>query len=111
MASDGSEVDSEAEGGNGGNYKYLTEMKLNTLTKERAEKLMRERDEAEAQLKTLEATTLETMWLRELDALEEKYAEDRTWRIQLQNPEGIPTSALKSSSSSSSKSRITKLRK
>jgi DNA topoisomerase-2 len=81
-------VDAEVEGGSGGNYKYLTEMKLNTLTKERAEKLMRERDDAEAQLRVLEATTLETMWLRELDALEQKYAEDREWRIQLQNPEG-----------------------
>jgi DNA topoisomerase-2 len=93
MASDGSDVVGEAEGGgSGGNYKYLTEMKLNTLTKERAEKLMRERDDAETQLRTLEATTLETMWLRELDSLESQYTEDRAWRIQLQNPEGVPTS-------------------
>ena len=102
MASDGSEIDSESEGGSGGNYKYLTEMKLNTLTKERAEKLMRERDEAEAQLRVLEATTLEAMWLRELDALEEKYAEDREWRIQLQNPDGKTPTKVPSKTSSSS---------
>jgi DNA topoisomerase-2 len=109
MMSDGSEVEGEEEeGGKGGNYKYLTEMKLNTLTKERAEKLMRERDEAEAQLRILEATTLETMWLRELDALETKYTEDRAWRIQLQNPDGGVSKNSKTSSfvtSSSDKKR------
>lgn len=71
-----------------GTYKYLTEMRLNTLTKERAAKLIQERDESAAKLRELEATTLESMWLRELEALEGRYAEDRQWRIQLQNPEG-----------------------
>ena len=82
---------SEEVGGEGvkiGTYKYLTEMRLNTLTKERAAKLIQERDESSAKLRELEATTLESMWLRELDALEGRYAEDRQWRIQLQNPEG-----------------------
>jgi hypothetical protein len=63
-------------------------MRLNTLTKERAAKLIQERDESAAKLRELEATTLETMWLRELEALEGRYAEDRQWRVQLQNPEG-----------------------
>jgi DNA topoisomerase-2 len=86
-------LEDSAVEGKPGTYKYLTEMRLNTLTKERAEKLNQERDESAAKLRELEATTLETMWLRELDALESRYAEDRQWRIQLQNPEGgIPSS-------------------
>ena len=112
MASDATTETGE-EGGNGGNYKYLTEMKLNTLTKERAEKLMRERDEAESQLRTLEATTLESMWLKELDALDTQYAEDRAWRIQLQNPDGKVTkpSSIANASKASSADKKRALRK
>jgi DNA topoisomerase-2 len=73
-----------------GNYKYLTEMKLNSLTKERAEKFVKECEEIEREKKILEETSLADMWLKDLDEFEGRYSEDQKWRVSLQNPEGLP---------------------
>jgi len=78
-----------------GNYKYLTEMKLNSLTKERAEKIVKECEEIEREKKILEATSLADMWLKDLDEFEGKYTEDQKWRVSLQNPEGLPVAGNK----------------
>jgi hypothetical protein len=74
-------------------------MKLNSLTKERAEKLVLECAEMERQKLVLEGTPLEDMWMKDLDELEARYVEDRKWRVQLQNPEGLPVGQGAKSSS------------
>jgi DNA topoisomerase-2 len=79
----------------GGSYKYLTEMKLNSLTKERAEKIVKECEEIEREKKVLEGTSLADMWLKDLDEFEGRYTEDQKWRVSLQNPEGLPVAGNK----------------
>lgn len=51
-------------------YEYLLKMKLWTLTKERAEKLMQELEQRLTKLKELQKMTLEEMWENDLLALE-----------------------------------------
>jgi DNA topoisomerase-2 len=56
-----------------GDYKYLVKMPMDSVTSENVEKLRRERDETLRELEVLKQTTLEQMWLSELDVLEAKY--------------------------------------
>lgn len=52
-------------------YEYLLGMKIWSLTFERAEELRRQKAEKEGELKKLEATAPEAIWLTDLDAIEE----------------------------------------
>lgn len=56
-----------------GGYDYLIKMPMNSVSQENVDKLMREKGETEAEIKTLEATTLEQMWQSELDELKTQY--------------------------------------
>lgn len=102
LAANGDEVSSVSGSGDDsvavvgmGSYKYLTEMKLNSLTKERAEKIVKECEEIEREKKVLEGTSLADMWLKDLDEFEGRYSEDQKWRVSLQNPEGLPVAGNK----------------
>lgn len=50
-------------------FAYLLSMPLLSLTKEKVEQLKQERHDSLVQLDDLEATSPETMWTRDLDAL------------------------------------------
>ena len=52
-------------------YEYLLGMKIWTLTFERAEELRKQRAEKADEVEHLEGTTPETIWLADLDAIEE----------------------------------------
>ena len=52
-------------------YDYLLGMKIWSLTFERAEELRRQLSEKTAEVRTLESTKPETIWLNDLDAIEE----------------------------------------
>lgn len=67
-----------------GDYKYLVKMPMDSVTAENVEKLRRERDETLRELEVLKQTTLEEMWLRELDALDAKYRDYKKLREDLQ---------------------------
>jgi DNA topoisomerase-2 len=67
-----------------GDYKYLIKMPMDSVTLENAEHIMRERDICEKELATLRGTSLETIWLSELDNLEREYAGYKIRRAQLQ---------------------------
>jgi len=56
-----------------GDYKYLTKMPMDSVTKENVEHIMQEKEKTEKELETLIATTLNRMWLNELDALKQHY--------------------------------------
>jgi DNA topoisomerase-2 len=68
-----------------GDYKYLVKMPMDSVTTENVEKLRRERDETLRELEVLRQTTLEQMWLRELDALELRYRDYKKLREDLQS--------------------------
>ena len=56
-------------------YEYLLGMKIWSLTFEKAEALRMQRAEKDSEVKQLEATTPEAIWLADLDAIEEVMAE------------------------------------
>jgi DNA topoisomerase-2 len=56
-----------------GDFKYLVKMPMDSVTEENVASIMKEKADTEAELATLKATTLETMWLSELDNLEKEY--------------------------------------
>ena len=78
-----------------GDYKYLIKMPMDSVTLENAEHIMRERDICEKELATLRGTSLETMWLSELDNLEREYASYKTRRAKIQAGSAQPTKTIK----------------
>jgi DNA topoisomerase-2 len=56
-----------------GDYKYLVKMAMDSVTSENVERILKEREEADQNLHALLATSLESMWTRELDAFEQEY--------------------------------------
>ena len=53
-----------------GDYKYLVKMTMDSVTAENVERIMQEKAAAEQALAVLMATSLETMWIQELDQFE-----------------------------------------
>ena len=58
---------------------------MDSVTNENVDKLRKERDETMKELEVLRQTTLEQMWMRELDTLETKYTQYKKIREDLQN--------------------------
>jgi DNA topoisomerase-2 len=56
-----------------GDFKYLIKMPMDSVTEENVANIMKEKADTEAELAVLRATTLETMWLSELETLEKEY--------------------------------------
>jgi DNA topoisomerase-2 len=56
-----------------GDFKYLIKMTMDSVTEENIAQITEECRKAERELATLQATTLEQMWLTELQVLEEQY--------------------------------------
>jgi len=67
-----------------GDYKYLIKMPMDSVTLENAQHIMQERDVCEKELATLRGTSLETIWLAELDNLEREYSSYKTRRAKIQ---------------------------
>jgi len=67
------------------NYKYLTKMPMDSVTEENVEKLYRERGNKETELETIKTTTINKMWLDELEILKKQYIEYKDERIRLMN--------------------------
>lgn len=66
-----------------GDYKYLTKMPMDSVTKENVAKIMRECAETDEHLRKLEATPLEEIWRLELEHLKIEYLAYRTKRNQM----------------------------
>lgn len=56
-------------------YKYLTRMYMDSVTKENVEKIKKELDSKKTELDVIVNTTIEELWLRELDVLSHKLSE------------------------------------
>ena len=68
-----------------GDYKYLVKMPMDSVTNENVDKLKKEKDVTMKELDVLNRTTLEQMWMRELETLEVKYVQYKKIREDLQN--------------------------
>jgi DNA topoisomerase-2 len=67
------------------NYHYLIKMPMDSVTEENVEKLLKERGAKETELETIKSTTINKMWLNELEVLKEQYVEYREERARLMN--------------------------
>jgi DNA topoisomerase II len=63
-------------------YDYLIKMPMVSVSKELVDKLLREKQQAEVELETLRATTVEQIWMRELAEFEVQYDSYVTKRQQ-----------------------------
>lgn len=67
-----------------GDYKYLVKMTMDSVSQENAANIVKEHDQAAKELAELKATSVETMWIRELDTLEREYDIYKTKREKIQ---------------------------
>ena len=67
-----------------GDYKYLIKMPMDSVTQENVQSILKEKEETEKELNILTATTLEKMWLSELDEFEREYGVYKKRREQIQ---------------------------
>ena len=66
-------------------YKYLTKMPMDSVTEENVENMIKERDEAKDEYNLLLRTSIENMWLKELESLEVHYNVYKEHREKIQN--------------------------
>ena len=76
-----------------GNFNYLIKMPMDSVTEENVEKILKEKTDAEKQLNKLKKTTLETMWLSELETLQNEYKKYKIIRENIQK--GASTNNVK----------------
>ena len=78
-----------------GDYKYLIKMTMDSVTSENVAAILKEKADTEMQLETLKATTLEKMWLTELQMLEVQYEIYKGRREKLQEATSSATDKKK----------------
>jgi DNA topoisomerase-2 len=86
-----------------GDFKYLIKMPMDSVTEENVTSIMKEKETTETELDTLKKTTVEKMWLGELNTLEKEYAKYKTKREKIQIGEGTKS---KSKSQSATKKKV-----
>jgi DNA topoisomerase-2 len=84
-------------------YDYLTHMPMHTMNKARVQKIIQERDAIVNELEILKNTSISTMWLRELDVLENEYTKYKEARKT-----SMSSNSSKKNSSSNSNSKSSK---
>jgi DNA topoisomerase-2 len=72
-----------------GDFKYLVKMPMDSVTEENVASIMKEKEATETELAVLRKTSLEKMWLTELDSLEKEYTKYKARREKIQA--GDPT--------------------
>jgi DNA topoisomerase-2 len=70
---------------NNDNYKYLIKMPMDSVTEENVDKLNKEHGNKEAELTIIKNTTINKMWLNELNELNSLYIEYKEERTNLMN--------------------------
>jgi DNA topoisomerase-2 len=72
-----------------GDYGYLIKMPMNSVTAENVQSLQKEHQDIQTELRILKETTLERMWLRELQTLDTEYDVYRLKREKIQTGLGL----------------------
>ena len=67
-----------------GDFKYLVKMPMDSVTEENVANIMNEKANTEVNIETLMKTNVETIWYRELNALETEYKKYKTQREKIQ---------------------------
>uniref|UniRef100_A0A6C0KLW9 DNA topoisomerase (ATP-hydrolyzing) n=1 Tax=viral metagenome TaxID=1070528 RepID=A0A6C0KLW9_9ZZZZ len=65
-------------------FKYLLRMPMDSVSEENVERLLKDYNEKQEELLIIKATTIQQMWLKELDILEHEYKEYQKEREQSQ---------------------------
>jgi DNA topoisomerase-2 len=68
-----------------GDFKYLIKMPMDSVTEENVAKILKEKSDLEKELEVLRETSVETIWLKELDAFSGQYELYKIRREALQN--------------------------
>ena len=68
-------------------YKYLVKMPMDSVTEENVEKLLKDKGNKQLELEQIKNTTINKMWISELDNLREQYIEYTEDRTRLMNGE------------------------
>ena len=71
-----------------GDYKYLIKMPMDSVTEENVASIMKDNENAVKELERLKKTSLEKMWLSELDTLEKEYTTYKSYREKIQSGSG-----------------------
>lgn len=85
------------------NYHYLIKMPMDSVTEENVEKLIKEHGSKVTELETIKSTTINKMWLNELQTLRGQYIEYKEERIRLMNEDGSKSKKKVVSKSSTKK--------
>ena len=64
-------------------YKYLVKLPMDSVSEENVEKINKDKNDKELELKILMATTIQMMWLNELAELEKEYGEYKKQRDKM----------------------------
>jgi DNA topoisomerase-2 len=67
------------------NYQYLVKMPMDSVTEENVERLNKEHGDKQAELESVKSTTINKMWLNELETLKEQYLEYKEERTRVMN--------------------------
>jgi DNA topoisomerase-2 len=68
-------------------YKYLVKMPMDSVTEESVEKLLKDKGNKEVELDNVKKTTINKMWISELDQLKVHYIEYKEERARLMSGE------------------------
>jgi DNA topoisomerase-2 len=77
-------------------FKYLLRMPMDSVSEENVERLMKEHNSKENELSIIKSTTIQQMWLYELELLETEYKKYQIEREQSQNGDGKQLTKKKS---------------
>ena len=82
----------EFELGENGDYNYLIKMPMDSVSKENVEKLMKEHENKKAELESIQSSSIETMWLKELGELKIAYNEFLENSLKMEKTETLEKS-------------------
>ena len=68
-----------------GDFKYMIKMPMDSVTQENVANIMKEKQETETELAVLKGTSVEKMWVRELETLEHEYDVYKVKRERIQS--------------------------
>ena len=82
----------EFELGENGDYNYLVKMPMDSVSKENVEKLMKEHENKKVELESIQNSSIETMWLKELGQLKIAYNEFLESSLKVEKSETLEKS-------------------
>ena len=92
--------------GKDADFKYLTKMAMDSVTEENVAKLLKEHGDKVAELEKIQSTTIQTMWLTELEALRSAYIQYTEERQRLMT--GVAKEKVKKTAGVKVKAKVTK---